>query len=84
MSPGDVASLRVHFFDVEGVVSGYRVRPHRVEHVFLYGFEVDNPYTWVAVHEIGVGLVAMWGLAVDVEGLCLDSIGEIGGFCLVW
>ena len=29
-------------------------------------------------------LIAMWGDPVDVKGLCLNSIGELDGFCLVW
>ena len=84
MSQSDVASLPVHFYEVVGVVCDCGVSPHRLDNVLAYGFEVGNPCTWVVVHEIDVGLVVMWGKAVDVESLCLDSIGEIDGICFVW
>ena len=31
-----------------------------------------------------MGLVAVWGEPVDVEGLCLDSVRKDDRFCLVW
>ena len=58
-SPSVVASLRVHLCEVEGVVCGCGVRPHRLENFLAYSFEVGSPCTWVAAHEISVGLVAM-------------------------
>ena len=82
MTPCVVASLRVHLCEFESGVCVSRVRPYRLEYVLADSFEVINSCTWIIVHEAIVCLIAVWSKAINVEGLCLDSIGESDGFCL--
>jgi hypothetical protein len=43
----------------------------------------DGTLSCRAVHEITMSLIAVWCEAVNIEDLCLDSIGERDGFCPV-
>jgi len=40
-----------------------------LEYVLTYGFEVGNPFSWIAAYEIDMNLIAVWGEANDVLGL---------------
>ena len=59
-SPCAVASLRVHFCEVESGVCAGGVGSYSLEDVLAYGFEVGDTCTWVACHEVAVGLIAVW------------------------
>ena len=83
MAPSDAASPRVDLCEVEGRVCGCGFRPHNLEYVLGDSFEVGNPCTRVAVHGIVVSLIAVLCEAVNVKGLCLDSVGGNDGFCPV-
>ena len=61
MAPRVVASLRVHICEVESGVCAGGVGPYNLQYLLAYGFKVGDTCTWVACHEVDVGLVAVWG-----------------------
>ena len=84
MTPVVIATFRVHLSEVESRVCSGGVGSHRLEYVLADGLEVGDPGTWVAIHEVVVDMFAVWGEAVDVESLFLDSVSESDEFCLIY
>ena len=60
VSPCVVASLRVHFCEVESGVCVGGDGSYNLEDVLAYVFEIGDTCTWVACHEVAVGLIAVW------------------------